>query len=83
MKALISKKAAKELDKIPDPLAQKIYKELVKLKENPRPVNSQKLTGVENYRIRIGTYRAIYSINAKAKEITILKGRHRKDIYRN
>jgi mRNA interferase RelE/StbE len=82
MKLFIGNKAAKELSKISDPLASKIYKEIVKLKDNPYPVNYKKIVGEENYRIRIGVYRVIYSINKKSKEIFILKIRHRRDVYR-
>lgn len=82
MKLFIGKKASKELSKIDDPLASKIYKEIVKLKDNPYPVNYKKIIGKENYRIRIGVYRVIYSINKKSKEIYILKICHRRDVYR-
>lgn len=82
MKLLLSKKAIKELDKIPNPLAQKIYQDLIKLKEDPYPHGSKKLVGKNNYRIRIGTYRAVYSIDKGAKAVIILKVKHRREVYR-
>ena len=43
-KLLLHKKAIKELDKIPDALAQKIYRELINLKQISYPRNSKKLS---------------------------------------
>ncbi len=36
----------------------------------------------EYYRLRIGDYRVIYSIDDRAKVIKILSIAHRKDVYR-
>ena len=82
MKILITKKAQKELDKIPDPLASNIRDDILILKDNPYPENSKKLQGQENYRIRIGSFRVIYTIDKNRKEITILRIADRKTVYR-
>lgn len=82
MRLLITKRAAKELDKIPDPLAKTLAKQILKLADNPYPANSKKLQGQENYRISVGSFRVIYTINKKQKEITILRVADRKTIYR-
>jgi mRNA interferase RelE/StbE len=81
MKLLITKKAAKTLDKIPESLARQIIKKLQSLSTDPFPPSSQKLTGQDNYRLRIGVYRAIYTIDTKSKTITILRLAHRKEVY--
>ncbi|MEI8204457.1 MAG: type II toxin-antitoxin system RelE/ParE family toxin [Bacteroidota bacterium] len=53
------------------------------LSENPHPSGSKKLKGSTNeYRIRIGSYRVIYTIINKILTITIIKIAHRKNIYR-
>lgn len=82
MKVFITKHAQRELDKLPDPLAKTISKQLLALANNPFPVHSKKLQGQENYRLRIGSYRLIYTIDKKKKEITILRVADRKTIYR-
>lgn len=82
MKLFITKKAEKELDKLPDPIAKNIVNKILLLAKNPHPVNSKKLQGVENYRLRIGSFRVIYTIDTKNKEITILRVADRKTIYR-
>ena len=81
MQVLITKKASKQLDKLPDPLAHKIISELKQLATNPFPPNSKKLKGHQNYRLRIGSYRAIYTLSNR--QITILRVADRKTIYRN
>ena len=52
----ITKRAQKELDKIPDPPAKKIVKKIRVLEDNPHPPNSEKLEGIENYRLRIDSF---------------------------
>ena len=82
MEVRITKKASKELNKIPNAFALKISKELLNLEINPFSAKSKKLEGEENYRTRIGVYRAIYTIDKKKKVIKILRIKHRKDVYR-
>lgn len=82
MKLFITKRAEKELDKLSDPLAKTIAQHILKLADNPYPANSKKLKGQENYRIRIGSFRVIYTIDKKKKDITVLRVADRKTIYR-
>lgn len=82
MKLLITKKAAKELDKIPDALARKIADKILALQTNPHPPNSKKLQSNNNFRLRIGSFRIIYTVNKSKKEITVLRIADRKTIYR-
>lgn len=82
MKILITKRATKELDKIPDSLAKKIVDNILTLETNPFPSNSKKLQNHDSFRLRIGSFRVIYSINKPKKEITILRIADRKTIYR-
>lgn len=79
---LITKKAERELGRLPDSIAKNIVKNIRTLATNPYPQNSKKLQGQENYRLRIGSFRVIYTIDKKRKEITILRVADRKTIYR-
>jgi len=81
-KIIISNKASKEIDNLPDRIFLKIDDIILKLKKKPRPVGSIKLTNLEEYRIRIGDYRLLYTIDEKLKEIHIFKVSHRREIYR-
>ncbi len=60
----------------------KIYESLKKLSVNPRPVGCKKLKNREGYRIRLGDYRAIYTIKENALIILVLTIGHRKDVYK-
>lgn len=82
MKLWITKRAQKELDAIPDTLAKTIVKHLLTLSEHPYPPNSKKLQGQQNSRLRIGSFRVIYTIDTKQKEVTILRVADRKTVYR-
>ena len=75
--------AAEELLQLPVSIALKIKEAINHLTENPRPQNCIKLKGAKNdYRIRIGNYRVVYTILDAVLMITIIKIAHRKDIYR-
>ena len=50
---------------------------------DPFPSGAVKLTDSESlYRIRVGDYRVVYGIDAKARSIYIHYIRHRKEAYR-
>lgn len=82
MKLFITKKAEKELDKISDSIAYNISQNIQNLSFNPYPTNSKKLLGENNYRLRIGSFRVIYTIDKRKREITVLRIADRKTIYK-
>ena len=82
MKLQITRKAEKELDKLPGSVAKNIAKQLFSLSKTPFPANSKKLQGQDNYRLRVGSFRVIYCVEAKTKTVTILRVADRKTIYR-
>ncbi len=49
---------------------------------NPRPPGVVKLSGREAWRIRIGDYRVIYTIDDVRKGVVIYAIGHRREIYR-
>ena len=68
---------------ISKPYNQNIVTAIDKLAEDPRPYGVKKLKGEDNaYRIRIGDYRVIYTIEDVIKIIEIQRIRHRKDAYK-
>ena len=83
-KIIISESALKQLYQLQKNVVKKIRVSIEKLSENPRPNGVKKLKGNEEdlYRIRIGDYRVIYSIDDGVRIIDIRKIGHRKDIYR-
>jgi len=81
-KILIKPSAKKELEKIPKKDLQKIVVKIQDLSGNPRPVESEKLSGDDKFRIRQGNYRIVYSIEDEQLIIFVVKIGHRRDIYR-
>ena len=82
-KITIKKTAVKELDALPKKTVVVITKAILQLAITPRPLGCKKLKGsyLEIWRIRIGNYRIIYSIDDEIKIIDVQKVGHRKDIY--
>ena len=79
----ISNSAEKDLEKLPLVAMKRIESAIDNLAEIPRPLGCKKLKGTnENiWRIRVGDYRVIYSIEDKIQIIDIRRVRHRKDVY--
>ena len=76
------KSAVKELHKISKKDLQKILSKIEQLSVEQRPFGSEKLTAKEQYRIRYGRYRILYSIVEKLQIVCIVKVAHRKEVYR-
>ena len=71
------------LKKIKDKkLLLKLVKAIESLKYNPLPSNSKKLKGDLGYRVRIGDYRVLYTVDKVVHIVEIYKIGHRKNIYR-
>lgn len=79
---IIKKSVEKELDSLSAKLRERIIQRLLALEENPRPQGVKKLQGEESYRLRIGDYRALYSIDDKKKEVLVYAVGHRGEVYR-
>lgn len=77
----LSKKAAKQLDKLSDNIAEPIIGAIGNLANDPRPQGYKKLKGRDGYRIRVGDYRIIYEVFDDVLLIDVINLGHRKDIY--
>ena len=82
-RVVLSRSARKELEGIPDKVADRIVRQLEELSRLPRPTGCIKLKGLSQWRIRVGDYRGIYAIDDPARLIDVGYIRHRKDVYRD
>jgi mRNA interferase RelE/StbE len=74
--------AAKEFQKLPSPVKQRLQIAINHLKTDPRPIGSIKLKGSDDlYRLRVGDYRIVYQIDDEIKTVVITRVRHRRDVY--
>lgn len=82
MRLLITKPAGKQLLKIPHHQRAKIEEKIERLAKSPGSLQIKKLSGRLCWRLRVGDYRILYSVDKKKKSIIILSVQHRKDAYK-
>jgi len=78
----LKRSAEKELDGLPREVHQRIVKRLLTLKANPRPPGAKKLGAGERYRLRVGDYRVLYTIDDELQKIEVSAVGHRREVYR-
>ena len=76
----IASSAQRQFKKLPEAIQEDLISKILSLEAIPRPVGVKKLQVFDYYRIRIGDYRVVYSINDKTHLVKILDLGHRKDI---
>lgn len=75
--------AVKELKDLPGHIVARIIAVVDDLSINPFPYGVKKLSGSEHtYRIRVGDYRVVYTVETALLLIEIVRVRHRRDAYR-
>jgi mRNA interferase RelE/StbE len=79
---LIKRSAEKELDGLGARMRTRVIARIRTLETNPRPRGVQKLQGEEAYRLRVGDYRVLFTIDDSARVLTIYAIGHRRDVYR-
>lgn len=72
----------KQLEKLDKNIAGRIIEKIESISENPFSF-VKKLTGFDLYRLRVGDYRVIMSIEKNKMIIFVLEVGHRSNVYRN
>lgn len=81
-KITLSKSASKEFSDLDAVTAKRVIVSIENLKLNPKPNECIKIKGNSNlWRLRVGVYRIIYSIDNEMCIVDIKTIRHRKDVY--
>lgn len=78
----LKRSAEKELRALPRADVARLVKRIGALADNPRPHGAEKLSGGEQYRVRQGDYRIVYSIDDAAFRVEVVKIGHRREVYR-
>ena len=78
----IKRSAEKEMDRLPAKSHKNVSNRILALEDNPRPPGSIKLQGGDAYRLRIGDYRVLYTIDDEAKRVFVYSVAHRREAYR-
>lgn len=78
----IKRSAEKDMDRLPAAVFDRVAETILQLEAEPKPHGSRKLRGTEEYRVRVGSYRILYTIEDDTRTIEIVAVGHRRDIYR-
>ena len=78
----IATRARRDLERLAPSVLERVHPIVTALGGDPRPVGSQKLVGLEAYRIRVGDHRIIYEIDEADRIVIVVRVRHRREVYR-
>jgi mRNA interferase RelE/StbE len=74
--------ARKELEALPDHVLSRVVRKLESLAHAPRPAGCKKLKGYKDqWRVRVGDWRAVYIIDEAAKIVRVTRIAHRREVY--
>lgn len=80
---LLTDSAEKDLRKLPRLMLERVHPRILALRTDPRPPGVTRLSGnLEGWRVRVGDYRIVYQIDDIAQAVTIVRVRHRREVYR-
>ena len=74
---LIKRSAEKEMDSLPTSVFDRVVESIRALEIDPKPHGSRKLRGLEQYRLRVGTYRILYTVDDDNRLVEIIAVGHR------
>jgi mRNA interferase RelE/StbE len=78
-----ARSASKDLRAIDRKMVPRIIIAIEELANDPTPNGCKKLVGSDHtYRIRVGDYRVIYDIHGDKLVVSVIRVRHRRDVYR-
>ncbi|MCI0440095.1 MAG: type II toxin-antitoxin system RelE/ParE family toxin [Chloroflexi bacterium] len=81
---ILERTAERQLRNLPQSLRRRIDLLIERLSNNPRPRGAIKLSGRTNegWRVRVGEYRILYTINDRERVVSIYRIAHRREAYR-
>jgi mRNA interferase RelE/StbE len=81
-RVVLTSSAEKELQGLSAQLNARIVPRLENLADNPRPPGCKKLQGGDKeWRIRVGSYRVVYTIDDAKSLVEVTRIRHRREVY--
>jgi mRNA interferase RelE/StbE len=80
----IARDALRTIVKLDKPVRRRVQAAIDRLQTDPRPHGAIALQGLPGaYRIRVGDYRVIYTIDDGRLVVVVVDMGHRREIYRN
>ena len=77
----IKARAQKDIRTLAPVYQNKVATTIRALASNPKPQGAIKLTDREEWRVRQGDYRILYIIDDNVQEITVVRIKHRREVY--
>ena len=78
----LSKQAEKFISRSEKKLAQRLFDTISRLEQEPVPHDAKTIEGSNRtFRVRVGKYRILYTINPSTKEILVVRIDHREKVY--
>ncbi|MEW6489498.1 MAG: type II toxin-antitoxin system RelE/ParE family toxin [Thermodesulfobacteriota bacterium] len=75
--------ALRELRVLPKDVLRRVLERAERLADDPFPEGVRKLASAEHtYRLRVGGYRIVYSVQSSLLTIEIIRVGHRREVYR-
>ena len=79
----IKPSAERDIRRLDGAAQARVEPALQSLAANPRPAQSKKLQGGHGYRLRVGDYRVLYTVDDGIRIIAVYRVGHRRDVYRD
>ena len=73
--------AARQLRKLVPQVARRVQGAIELLAVDPRPPASRALRGRPGYRVRVGDYRLLYTVQDDVLLVVLIRLGHRRDVY--
>ena len=84
----LTHRAQKEIEKLSPEARDRVLEAIDGLMEDPVPHGARKIKGdlfgdaFDYYRVRVGDYRVIYTMDEEDYDVLVARVRHRRDAYR-
>lgn len=69
------------MEKLPVEVYDRVDGAILALSDDPRPPGCTRLSGRDDWWIRVGDYRIVYGIDDERRVVEILNVAHRRDVY--
>ena len=79
---LVKRSVYKTLEVLPKADVRRLTDAMIRLADDPHPPQSKKLTNDDRYRLRVGAYRILYTIEDAVLIVIVVKVGHRREVYR-
>ena len=68
---VLARSAERELDSLPTDVSRRVTAALQRLNQEPRPRGARRLSQGPGWRLRVGDYRVLYTIDEAVRVVTV------------